>query len=184
MKSSKSKVKSIVQGTLLGAGLLMATSVFADGVGHGHGHGRDFDDHRGHEWHDRDFDRDHRDHGDWGRHHDFDRPRHDYDHDRGGIRLVFPFPPRPPVFFPIPRPPHVTFSYDTPAPEYITYAQVVDVDPIITRSNDGWDDRTEERCDGYRVTYVFRGNQYTTVMSYDPGSRVRIKVGRGIEVLG
>ena len=175
MKSSQSKVKSIVQGTLLGAGLLMATSVFADN----HGHGRDLD-RGGHEWHDHDFDRD-RNHGNWDRHRDIDR--HDHDDYRGGIRFVLPLPPRPPVFFPIPRPPHVAFSYSEPAPDYITYARVVDVDPIINRSYGDWDNRGG-RCDGYRVTYEFRGQEFTTVMSYDPGDRVRIRVGRGIEVLG
>jgi len=169
MKSSKSSIKSIVQGALLGAGMLIAGSVFADGFGHAHGRDRDFDDHGRREWHD---------HDQW-RHRDFDR----HDHDRGGIRFVVPVPP-PAVFLPVPRPPHVSFSFGVaPAPEYITYARVVDVDPIITHRYGDWDDR-DGRCDGYRVTYEFRGAEYTTVMSYDPGSRVRIRVGRGIEVLG
>ena len=183
MKSSQSKVKSIVQGALLGAGLLMATSVFADN----HGHGRDFNGRGGHESHDRDFDRDRRDHA-WDRHQDFDRHDHDRDDRRGGFRLVLPFPPHPPVFLPIPRPPHVSFSVGVPSPVYITYARVVDVDPIITRSYGDWDDYRDDgegsRCEGYRVTYEFQGQEYTTVMSYDPGSRVRIRVGHGIEVLG
>lgn len=36
----------------------------------------------------------------------------------------------------------------------------------------GW----EEQVEGYRVTYVHRGREYTTRMSYDPGSSVRIRV--------
>lgn len=173
MKSSKSKVKSMAQATLLGAGLLMATSVFADN----HGHGRDFDSRGGHQSQDRS-------------HRDFDRHDHDRDDHRGGIRLVLPLPPRPPVFLPIPRPPHVSFSVVAPSPVYITYARVVDVDPIITSGNwddyrDGYrDDHEGGRVDGYRVTYEFQGREYTTVMSYDPGDRVRIRVGHGIEVLG
>jgi uncharacterized protein YcfJ len=91
--------------------------------------------------------------------------------------LVLPFLPPPPI------------------PVFITYAQVVDVDPIITRIPDyrrdrDWDgydhgrgERREERIDGYRVTYLFRGREYNTVMSYNPGERVRIRVGDGIEVL-
>jgi len=176
MKSSKSTVKSIVQGTLLGAGLLMAGSVFADGFGHG-GHGRDRDDRGRHESHDRNFNHGR---GEW--HRGFDRGDHGYSHSRGGIRFVLPPPPH--VFIPVPRPPHVTFAFGAPSREYITYARVVDVDPIIARSYGDWDDRGADRCDGYRVTYEFRGREYTTVMSYDPGSRVRIKVGHGIDVLG
>jgi len=165
MKSSKSSIKSIVQGALLGAGMLVAGSVFADN----YGHGRDFDDRGRHERHDRDF----------GGHSDFDRR----DHNRGGIRLVVPVPPPPAVFLPVPRPPHVSFSFGAaPAPVYITYARVVDVDPIISHRYGRWD--RDDSCEGYRVTYEFRGREYTTVMSYDPGSRVRIRVGRGIEVLG
>ncbi|HEX2586429.1 MAG TPA: hypothetical protein VHL14_14995 [Steroidobacteraceae bacterium] len=177
MKSSKASIKSIVQGALLSAGMLVAGSVFADGFGHGHGRDRDFDDRGRHERHDRDFG-----HGrEFGGRHDFDR----HDHNRGGIRFVVPVPPPPAVFFPVPRPPHVSFSFGAaPAPVYITYARVVDVDPIISRSYGDWDDDTRGNCEGYRVTYEFRGREYTTVMSYDPGSRVRIRVGRGVEVLG
>jgi uncharacterized protein YcfJ len=34
----------------------------------------------------------------------------------------------------------------------------------------------EERIDGYRVTYVFDGREYTTRMPYDPGKRILIDV--------
>lgn len=33
----------------------------------------------------------------------------------------------------------------------------------------------EEQIDGYRVTYVYRGREYTTRMPYDPGSSVRVR---------
>lgn len=34
----------------------------------------------------------------------------------------------------------------------------------------------EERVDGYRVTYRYRGKTYTTRMPYHPGNRVRVRV--------
>jgi len=181
MNSSKTKVKTIVQGVLVGAGLLMATSVFADN----HGRGRDFDDHRGHEWQHRDFDHGRGDdrHHDFGHHfgyYNHGHEWHDRDYDRGGVRFVLPSPR---VFIPVPRPPHVIFSFGAPVRTFITNARVLNVDPIINRSYDDSYDRAE-RCDGYRVTYEFRGQEYTTVMSYDPGETIRIKVGRDIEVLG
>jgi uncharacterized protein YcfJ len=37
---------------------------------------------------------------------------------------------------------------------------------------DGWEDRT----DGYRVTYVYHGREYTTRLPYDPGRRLRVNV--------
>jgi len=167
---------------VIGAGLLLATSVLADDHrGRSHeGHGND----RGHEWQERHFDHD-RGH-DWDRR-DFRHDHHDFDRDRGGLRLVLPFPPHPRLVFPFLPPP--------PIPVFITYAQVIDVDPIVTRIPEyrrdrDWDgddygrrERFEERTDGYRVTYLFRGREYNTVMSYDPGERVRIRVGNGIEVL-
>lgn len=176
----KRTIKSIVRSAVIGAGLLVATSVFAHD--HDHDRGRDRDDHRG-----------------WAEHHDRDRHdfgRRDWDnrwdrHDHGGPRFVIPLPPPPPFFIPHP---HVTFSVRAPDPVYVTYANVIDVDPIIirVRSRHDWDrdfdgdDRANdyrEQIDGYRVTYVFRGREYTTRMAYDPGSRVRIRVGDGIEVI-
>jgi len=41
----------------------------------------------------------------------------------------------------------------------------------------------EERVDGYRVTYVYRGRQYNTVMPYDPGNRVQVRVGMDVDVV-
>jgi uncharacterized protein YcfJ len=34
----------------------------------------------------------------------------------------------------------------------------------------------EQRTNGYDVTYDYRGHSYTTVMSRDPGNRVRVRV--------
>jgi uncharacterized protein YcfJ len=36
--------------------------------------------------------------------------------------------------------------------------------------------REEERVHGYRVTYRYRGETFTTVMDHDPGDRVRVGV--------
>ncbi len=169
MKSIKSTVKSFVHGTVIGAGLLVATSVFADHRGWDHN-----DHDRGHEQHERHFDRDHEHGRDYGRswkHHDFYRDRHGYDRhydrNRFGLRLLLPLPPR--IGFPILPPP--------PVPVFITSARVIDVAPVVSDyRNDDWND-------GYRVTYEFHGQEYTTVMPYDPGEQIRIRVGNGIEVL-
>jgi uncharacterized protein YcfJ len=37
-------------------------------------------------------------------------------------------------------------------------------------------DHWESRNNGYEVTYDYRGHNYTTLMSYDPGQRVRLRV--------
>jgi len=37
-------------------------------------------------------------------------------------------------------------------------------------------ERTEERIDGYRVTYRYNGQNYMTDMPYDPGRELRIRV--------
>lgn len=41
----------------------------------------------------------------------------------------------------------------------------------------------EQRVDGYRVTYIYRGREYTTVMPYDPGNRVQLRVGVNMTVV-
>lgn len=41
----------------------------------------------------------------------------------------------------------------------------------------------EERVDSYRVTYVYCGREYTTVMPYDPGDRVQLRVGANVAVV-
>ncbi|MCG2582751.1 glycine zipper 2TM domain-containing protein [Massilia sp. TS11] len=40
------------------------------------------------------------------------------------------------------------------------------------RTVDNW----EQRTTGYEVTYDYRGRSYTSVMSHDPGQRVRLRV--------
>ncbi|MDC8759028.1 glycine zipper 2TM domain-containing protein [Janthinobacterium fluminis] len=37
-------------------------------------------------------------------------------------------------------------------------------------------DHWESRNNGYEVTYDYRGRNYTSLMSYDPGQRVRLRV--------
>ena len=41
----------------------------------------------------------------------------------------------------------------------------------------------EERIDGYRVAYRYHGRVYNTVMPYDPGERVRVRVGQEVDVV-
>jgi len=36
--------------------------------------------------------------------------------------------------------------------------------------------RSEERLQGYRVTYLYNGQTYTTRTSHDPGNRIRVRV--------
>lgn len=45
-----------------------------------------------------------------------------------------------------------------------------------TRCRTVYDRRTEERIDGYDVTYRYDGQTYTTRMPYDPGERVPVRV--------
>lgn len=40
------------------------------------------------------------------------------------------------------------------------------------RTIDNW----QTRSNGYAVTYDYRGHTYTTVMPYDPGDRIRVRV--------
>jgi len=37
-------------------------------------------------------------------------------------------------------------------------------------------DRWEQRPNGYEVVYDYRGRNYTSIMSYDPGERLRLRV--------
>jgi uncharacterized protein YcfJ len=39
-----------------------------------------------------------------------------------------------------------------------------------------YDERVEDRVDGYRVTYEFNGIRQTTQLPYDPGDRIRVRV--------
>ena len=36
---------------------------------------------------------------------------------------------------------------------------------------------TEERVDGYQVTYRYKGETFETRLPYDPGDRIRVRVG-------
>jgi uncharacterized protein YcfJ len=46
----------------------------------------------------------------------------------------------------------------------------------VERCDVRYRDTTEERIDGYEVTYEYAGRQYVTRMPYDPGERLRIRV--------
>ncbi len=58
---------------------------------------------------------------------------------------------------------------------------------VETRSVERCEVRTqrdwEERVDGYRVTYLYHGREYSTVMAYDPGNRVQVRVGMDVDVV-
>lgn len=47
-----------------------------------------------------------------------------------------------------------------------------DVQRCATR----YEERFEERVEGYRVTYVHDGRRYVTQTAYDPGQRIRVEV--------
>lgn len=46
----------------------------------------------------------------------------------------------------------------------------------IERCETRFQSREEQRIDGYRVTYRYHGQKYSTVMPYDPGNRIRVRV--------
>ncbi len=46
----------------------------------------------------------------------------------------------------------------------------------VQRCEVGYRDEWAEQIDGYQVTYVYRGREYTTRMPYDPGQRIRVDV--------
>lgn len=62
-------------------------------------------------------------------------------------------------------------AYDNSGPR--TY---VDQHRTRTRCSDSYDERSEERLTGYRVTYYVDGQRYVTRMDRDPGSTVRVAV--------
>jgi uncharacterized protein YcfJ len=39
-----------------------------------------------------------------------------------------------------------------------------------------YEDREEEELAGYRVTYQYAGETYSTTLDHDPGSRLRVSV--------
>ena len=47
---------------------------------------------------------------------------------------------------------------------------------VVQRCDVRYEQRTEERIDGYRVTYQVNGRDYTTRLPYDPGERIRVRV--------
>ena len=46
----------------------------------------------------------------------------------------------------------------------------------VERCEVRYDDRWEERTDGYRVTYVYNGRRGVTELPYRPGDRIRVRV--------
>jgi len=46
----------------------------------------------------------------------------------------------------------------------------------VERCDVRYETRTEERVDGYRVTYVYNGQRLRTRMNHDPGDRIRVQV--------
>lgn len=46
----------------------------------------------------------------------------------------------------------------------------------VERCETRYQSRREERIDGYRVTYRYRGQTYMTEMPYDPGRKIRVRV--------
>jgi uncharacterized protein YcfJ len=47
---------------------------------------------------------------------------------------------------------------------------------VVQRCATRYEKQTEERIDGYRVTYEYNGREYTTRMPHDPGERIRVRV--------
>jgi len=46
----------------------------------------------------------------------------------------------------------------------------------VQRCQVRYDESHERRIDGYRVTYVYNGREFTTRTPYDPGDRIRVRV--------
>ena len=46
----------------------------------------------------------------------------------------------------------------------------------VERCETRFQSHQEERIDGYRVTYRYHGQKYSTVMPYDPGAKLRVRV--------
>jgi len=47
---------------------------------------------------------------------------------------------------------------------------------VVERCETRRESTFRERVDGYRVTYEYRGREYTTRLPYDPGDRIRVRV--------
>lgn len=46
----------------------------------------------------------------------------------------------------------------------------------VERCDVRYEHTTEERIDGYHVTYEYNGREYTTRLPYDPGERIKVRV--------
>lgn len=46
----------------------------------------------------------------------------------------------------------------------------------VERCATRYEEEYEERIEGYRVTYLYEGREYTTRLPYDPGDRIRVRV--------
>ena len=46
----------------------------------------------------------------------------------------------------------------------------------VKRCETNYREHREQRIDGYRVTYRYKGQKYMTEMPYDPGNRIRVRV--------
>jgi uncharacterized protein YcfJ len=46
----------------------------------------------------------------------------------------------------------------------------------VQRCDVRYDENYEQHIDGYRVTYVYNGRQFTTRLPYDPGDQIRVRV--------
>jgi uncharacterized protein YcfJ len=47
---------------------------------------------------------------------------------------------------------------------------------LVERCDVRYQDRYEERVEGYEVTYEYAGREYVTRMPYDPGERIQVRV--------
>ena len=52
----------------------------------------------------------------------------------------------------------------------------VDVAEPIERCTTRYENRLEERIDGYQVVYRYHGQTYSTRMPYDPGKKIKVRV--------
>ena len=54
--------------------------------------------------------------------------------------------------------------------------QVIEYERPVERCATRITEHTEERLQGYRVTYRYNGQKYVTEMPYDPGAEIRVRV--------
>jgi uncharacterized protein YcfJ len=47
---------------------------------------------------------------------------------------------------------------------------------VVERCRVSYETEYEERIEGYRVTYLYNGREYTTRLPYDPGDRIKVRV--------